>query len=168
MALDLEHSEPGDDLCLKAIGIEDLIVQQVRHCVGDRAARGEAATRLSALVGLARQGVCAPLRMGYLRRRLACEAHEDVVIGMIPEDEGWAQSVAPRTLSLTEMHARIDVWRDRNGLSPAPLNAGEQGRLRHANRRARVRNNAPSGKGGTGSSSAKILLFDAAISIPPG
>jgi len=168
VAVDLEPSEPGHDPCLKAIGIEDLIVQQVRDWVGHGGAHGEASTRLSALVGLAREGVCGPLRKGYLRRSLARVGHEDVAIDMIRGDEGWAQSVAPRTLSLTEMHARIDVWRDRNGLSPAPLNAGEQGRLRHANRRARVRNNAPSGKGGTGSSSAKILLFDAAISIPPG
>ena len=167
VAVDLEPSVPGNDSYLKAIGIEDLIVRQAGYWIGDGAARGEVATRLSALVGLARQGVCGPLRTGYLRRRLAREAHEDVVIGWIPGDESWAQSVAPRTMSLTEMHARIDVWRDRNGLLPAALNAGEQGRLGDANRRTQVRNNAPSGRGRTEGSSAKILPFDVAISILP-
>lgn len=163
-----QFSMPIHNLCLKAIGIEDLIAQQAGDWVGDGAPHGEAVTRLAALVGLAREGVCGPPRTGYLRRRLAREANEDIIIGLIAGDEGWAQSVAPRTLSLTEMHARIDAWRDRHGLLPNPSNAGDPGRLRHVNRRTRGRNDRPCGKGRTGSPTAKILPFDAETLIPQG
>ena len=52
---------------------------------------GEAVTRLQALLGLASEGVCGPLRTSYLRRRLARETDEDVVIGLMPSDDGRAR-----------------------------------------------------------------------------
>lgn len=166
--LDLEHSDLLDSSCLKTIGIEDLIVQQVRHWLRDGAPSGEAVTRLQALLGVASEGVCGPLRTGYLRRRLARETHEDVVIDLMPSGDGRPQSVAPRTLSLTEMQARIDVWRDRQGLSAHPLNAKDSGRLHHTSGRSGFCNDRPARNDQPGGSAAKILPFDTGILIPPG
>jgi hypothetical protein len=75
---------------LKVVGIEDLLVEQVGGWLRDRAAVGEAAAKLQALVGLARERVGGPLRAGYLQRRLAWETDGQVVYEGLQSGEGEA------------------------------------------------------------------------------
>jgi len=82
LALDIDLRPNGqvgtEPLWLKVAGIEDLIVQQVGGWLRDGAGSGEAAAKLQALVGLAREGVGGPLRVGYLQHRLASETNGEV------------------------------------------------------------------------------------------
>jgi hypothetical protein len=115
--LNLEPSRQIGVASLKVVGIEDLIARQVGCWLMDGTPSGELAGRLEALVGLGRQGVGGSLDAGYLQRRLARETNGEVVVEMLPSEEGKAQSRAPRTTSLTHMYTRISAWRDRCGLT---------------------------------------------------
>jgi hypothetical protein len=167
--LDLEPSRQIDVASLKVVGIEDLIARQVGCWLMDGTPSGELAGRLEALVGLGRQGVGGPLAAGYLQRRLARETDGEVVVEMLRSEEGRVQSRAPRTTSLTHMHTRISTWRDQCGLT------SDRSFLSRLSRSDEVLTCLARNRNGEASSgewsrlpSAEILLFDTAVSPPPG
>ena len=77
---------------LKVIGIEDVIAEQVRGWLMDRAPAGEPGLRIQALVGLGQEGVGGGFRFGYLQRRLARETGGEVVIDGCRPEITWARS----------------------------------------------------------------------------
>ena len=89
------------------------------------------------------------------------------MIDLIPRDEGWAQSVAPRTLGLTEMRDRIDVWRDRHGLRHEPLNTRDPHQLLAEGGRSRARNDRPACRERAKNPPAKLLPFGSRSSLRP-
>ncbi len=153
---------------LKVVGIEDLIVQQVGGWLRDRAAAGEAATKLQVLVGLAREGVGGPLRAAYLQRRLAWETDGEVVFEWLRSGEGGELVPQPRGMNLTHMQAVISVWRDRCGLSADPRRLNGDRRVSGAPARTiPARNDGRSRAGGSGSSAGNVVAFDAALPVLP-
>jgi hypothetical protein len=169
VAMDLQRSGPVGVVSLKVVGIEDLLVQQAGCWLMDRSPPGEAASRLQVLLGVGREGVGGPLRMGYLQRRLARETNgEDVVETLGSEGEG-AHLRTQRTTSLTEMRARISVWRDCHGLPSDPPYSENRGRSGGGS--AGLIGNCNRGPGRAGRcdrGSAKILPFDRVVSETPG
>jgi hypothetical protein len=122
VAIDLESTgQAGSEpLSVKVVGIEDLIVWQVGGWLRDGAASGEAAGKLRALVGLAREGVGGTLRVGYLQRRLASETDGEVVFESTSGEDGEETAPQLRRTSLRKMHTVIGAWRDQCGLSAVP------------------------------------------------
>jgi hypothetical protein len=110
----------SEDLSVKVVGVEDLIVWQVGGWLRDGAASGEAAAKLRALVGLALDGVGGALRVGYLQRRLALETDGEVVFESPSEEAGEEPAPQLRRMSLTQMQSLIGAWRDQCGLSAVP------------------------------------------------
>lgn len=169
VVLDLAPLRQIDVASLQVVGIEDLIARQAGCWLVDGRPSGELAGQLQTLMGLARQGVGGPLDAGYVQRRLACETNGEVVVEMLPSEEGRAQSRAPRAMSLTHMHARISAWRDHCGLisdrsflSGLSRSGAVQTSLVH-NR------DSEAGSGECiGRPSAEIMLFDTAVSPPQG
>jgi hypothetical protein len=169
VGLDHHLSGPTDVTSLKVVGIEDLIAQQAGCWLLDGAASGALAVKLQALMGLGREGVGGPLCAGYLQRRLALETNGEVVVEVLPSEEGRAQSRIPRTTSLTQMRTRISTWRERCGLSCEPLHARNPGRAGDVLSNPIRNQNGDAKRGGWfGRPSAEILLFDTAVSPPPG
>jgi hypothetical protein len=107
-------------LSLKVVGVEDLIVRLVGGWLRDGAVSGEAAAKLQALVGLAREGAGGPLRAGYLQRRLASEPDGEVVFESPSVEAGGESAAQLRRTSLAQMQAVISVWRARCGLAVVP------------------------------------------------
>jgi hypothetical protein len=127
VALDVERSGPSSATTLKVVGIEDLIAEQVRCWLLDGGPSGEHVTMLQALVALARAGVGGPLRASYLRRRLAPETKGEVFIDDLTLESDRPQAGRSRCIGLTEMQARIHIWRVREGLPsdlPAAIGPG--------------------------------------------
>ncbi len=108
MDVDLGTSGSADQgqESLKVVGIEDLIAEQARHGLMDRAPSGESRIRLQTLVGLAQEDVGGEFWGGYLRRRLAWETGGEVVLDL-PSGERGGQVSARRTIALTRMQATI-------------------------------------------------------------
>jgi hypothetical protein len=123
VALDLERTSLSEVTMLKVVGIEDLIAEQVRYWLLDGAPSGEQVAMLQALVALARAGVGGPLRANYLQRRLALETKGQVFIDDLRFEAGRSQVGTPRSIGLTEMQTRIQVWRAREGLPSDPQGA---------------------------------------------
>jgi hypothetical protein len=123
VTLDLERSGPSGVTTLKVVGIEDLIIEQVRCWLLDGAPVGENVTRLQALVALARAGVGGPLRASYLQRRLALETKGEVFIDDLTLESDNLRAGMPRSIGLTEMQVRIQAWRAREGLPSDPPGA---------------------------------------------
>jgi hypothetical protein len=117
VALDLEWQGRSDATTLQVVGIEQLIVEQVRGWLLDGAPRGEPVMQVQALVALARAGVGGPLRAGYLQRRLARETQGEVSIDDLScGSEGpWAGT--PRRMGLSAMRSRIQAWHALAGLA---------------------------------------------------
>ncbi len=65
---------------LNVIGIEDVMAEQIRPWLLERAAVGEAGLRRQAPVRLGQEGVGGGFRGGYLQRRLARETGGEVVL----------------------------------------------------------------------------------------
>jgi hypothetical protein len=120
VTLDKNQCGPSTSATLQVVGIEDLIIEQARFWLLDGSPRGEDATRLQALVALARAGVGGPLRAGYLQRRLAWATQGEVAIEDLPFGAEGAWAGRPRCMSLTDMQAQIQAWRVREGLPPDP------------------------------------------------
>jgi hypothetical protein len=169
VTIDLEPSGPVDVVSLKVVGIEDLLAQQAACWLVDRSPPGEAAARLQVLLGVGREGVGGPLRMGYLQRRLARETNGEVVVETLGSEGEGAHLRTQRTTSLTEMRARISVWRDCHGLPSDPLYSENPGRSGEGsvglfgNRKAKPRR-----PGRCDRASATILPFDSVVSEPSG
>ncbi len=153
-----------ESLSLKVVGIEDLIVRQVGGWLRDGAVSGEAAAKLQALVGLARDGVCGPLRAGYLQRRLASETAGEVVLESLPAEEGQEPAGRLRRTSLTQMQAVTSVWRDRCGLSMVPRSVRDEFLKDGVPPRA-VRNRNHSRAGGCSASSDNVIALDDALPV---
>ena len=154
---------------LKVIGIEDLIAEQVRGWLMDRAPAGEPGLRIQALVGLGQEGVGGGFRFGYLQRRLARETGGEVVIEWLSTGDHSGQAPAPRVMTLTCMQAAVMGWRERWGVSPDPQVSTGEGRARsHSVQTNPDRNNQPSRAGGSGSGVGNIVPFDAPLPVPPG
>jgi hypothetical protein len=171
LVVGLDHHPSGlsDVASLKVVGIEDLIAQQAGCWLMDGAPSGALAIRLQALMGLGRDGVGGPFGAGYLQRRLALETKGEVVVEVLPSEEGRVQSRVPRTTSLTQMRTRISRWRDRCGLSCEPRHARNPGRPDDVLiDRIRNQNGDSKRAGWFGLPSAEILSFDTAVSPPPG
>jgi hypothetical protein len=120
VTLDMEQHGRSGVATLQVVGIEDLIIDQAQCWLSDGAPCGEDATQLQALVALARAGAGGPLRAGYLQRRLAWATQGEVAIADLPFGAERAWAGRPRCMSLTEMQARIQAWRRREGLPPDP------------------------------------------------
>jgi hypothetical protein len=130
LALDVGPNLPSGVATLKVIGIEDLIVDQVRSWLMDGGPSGEPVTVLQALVASARAGVGGPLRTTYLQRRLAAETNGEVCIDDLPVEAGREPVSMPRAIGLTEMQARIHTWRAPQGLladAPRTIGANRSG-----------------------------------------
>ena len=154
---------------LKVIGIEDLIAEQVRGWLMDRAPAGEPGLRIQALVGLGQEGVGGGFRFGYLQRRLARETGGEVVIEWLSTGDHSGQAPAPRVMTLTCMQAAVMGWRERWGVSPDPQVSTGEGRARsHSVQTNPDRNNQPSRAGWSGSGVGNIVPFDAPLPAPPG
>jgi hypothetical protein len=165
--LDLAPTPQMGAASLKVTGVEDLIVRQAGCWHMGASASGELATRLQALMGLARQGVGGPLDENYLQRQLGQETQGGVVVEMRRSAAGSAQTKGPRATSLTLMHHRISAWRDQCGLTSKQSSRGHRSKLVGSRTRLACTRN---GQGGnekcSDQPSAEILLFDAAISPP--
>jgi hypothetical protein len=116
LALDLELSGRSGVAALKVVGIEDLIVEQIRCWLLDGGPSGEQVNVLQALVASARAGVGGPLRTNYLQRRLALDTQGEVFIDDLPLEAGRGRVGTPRSIGLTEMQARIHTWWALQGL----------------------------------------------------
>jgi hypothetical protein len=163
VAIDLRPSGQAENepLSLKVVGVEDLIVRQVHEWLRDGAAPGEAATKLQALVALAREGVGGSLRSGYLQRRLASETDGVVVFDSLPAEEGGEPAVRLRRTSLTQMQSVISAWRNRYGLSTVPrTRRGEFHKDGVLSRRGRTRNYT---RGGGGAIGENVITLDDAL-----
>jgi hypothetical protein len=121
VALDIDPFGPLIGSTLRVVGIEDLIIAQARTWLSAGAPGGEDVTRLQALVALARAGVGGPLRAGYLQRRLAWATQGEVAIEDLPFGADTTGAGTPRAMRLSEMQARIQAWRRREGLLAPPL-----------------------------------------------
>jgi hypothetical protein len=158
--------EPG---WLKVIGIEDVIVDQVRRWLLERAPVGGPGLRLQALVGLGQEGVGGGFRGGYLQRRLARETGGEVVLESLSTGDRWGQVAAPRVMTLTGMQAAVMAWRDRWGLSLDPPVATGEGRgCSHSVQINPYRNDRPGRAGWSGSGVGNIVPFDLPPPAPPG
>jgi hypothetical protein len=161
VTLGREPSRLAEVASLKVVGIEDLIAQQVGCWLRDGAPAGDLAAKVQALVELGREGVGGLFRAGYLQRRLARETKGEVVLEDLGSDEGREPLRALRTTDLAEMRARISTWRERHGLSSAPLMANgwdRPGTVLHGLVGHRPRE---LGRGGrSGLASAEIVPFD--------
>ena len=157
--------EPG---WLRVVGIEDVIVEQVRDCLMDRTPAGEAGLRLQALVGLGQDGVGGGFRAGYLQCRLTRETGGEVVLEALSPGDRWGQVPAPRVMTLTRMQAVIMAWRNRWGLSfDTPDLTGEGRGGVYSNRIVLDRNDQPGRAGWSGSGVGNIVPFDAPRPAPP-
>lgn len=148
-----------EPVSLKVVGIEDLIVQQVDGWLRDRTAVGEAAAKLQALVGLAREGVGGPLRSGYRQRRLAWETDGEVVYEGLGSREGEALTPQLRRMCLKQMQMVISGWRDRCRLSVGPRRLKSDRRVGEAQAGViRGRNDGSGRAGGSGSTISSLIL----------
>ena len=152
----------------KVVGIEDVIAEQVRGWLMDRAPAGEPGLRIQALVGLGQDGVGGGFRFGYLQRRLARETGGEVVIEWLSTGDHSGQGPRPRVMTLTCMQAAVMGWRERWGLSPDPHITGEGRARSHSVQTNPDRNNQPSRAGWSGSDVGNIVPFDAPLPVPPG
>ena len=171
LAVDLgTHGSAGNEPAwLKVVGIEDVIAEQVRGWLMDRAPAGEPGLRLQALVGLGQDGVGGGFRGGYLQRRLARETGGEVVLESLSTGDHWGEVPAQRVMTLTCMQAAVTAWRDRWGLSPDPHVSTGEGRARsHPAQINLDRNNQPGRAGWSGSGVGNIVPFDAPLPAPPG
>jgi hypothetical protein len=117
LALDHEASGWSGVATLKVVGIEDLVVEQIRCWLLDGGPSGEQANVLQALVASARAGAGGPLRTNYLQRRLALETQGEVCIDDLPLEAGRGPVGTPRSIGLIEMKARIQTWWALQGLA---------------------------------------------------
>jgi hypothetical protein len=117
IALDREPGGRAGVATLKVIGIEDLVVEQIRSWLLDGGPSGEQVNVLQALVASARAGVGGPLRTNYLQRRLALETQGEVCIDDLPFEAGRGPVGTPRSIGLTEMQVRIHTWWALQGLA---------------------------------------------------
>jgi hypothetical protein len=104
---------------LKVVGIEDVVAEQVRGWLMDRAPAGEPGLRIQALVGLGQEGVGGGFRFGYLQRRLAREAGGEVVIEWLSTGDHSGQAPAPRVMTLTA--CRLPSWAGVSGGPCRPI-----------------------------------------------
>jgi hypothetical protein len=88
---------------------------------------------------------------------------------MLPSEEGRVRGRAPRTTSLTHMHTRISAWRVQCGLTSDRSFLSGLGRSDEVLTSLARNRNGEAGSGEwSGLASAEILLFDTAVSPPPG
>jgi hypothetical protein len=148
IAIDLGLTGPADRelVLLKAVGIEDLIVEEAVSWLMQGPASGEAAARAGVLVGLARGGVSGRLRAGYLQRRLTWATNGDVAFDASLPERRWDDDAAPRLITLSQMRTLISAWRVRCGysfgqprwqLARSPHEAGPPD-TRHSNKSGRA------------------------------
>lgn len=163
--LDLDPSGPTDEASLKVVGIEDLIVQQVGYWFRDGAPSGAMAAQVQALVGLGQNGVGGPFAASYLQRRLSRETDGEVVVEIPRWEEGRGPMRPRRTTSLSDMQARIGLWRDHCGLSFDPPNS--QDLTRPVGGSVCSQNGLAGREGRLALSSALIVPFDASLSLVP-
>ena len=105
VVLDQAPSARIATVSLKIVGIEDLIIQQVRYWLRDGAALGDSAARVQALIDLGREGICGPLDVGYLQgsvstraskyRRLGGDRNSSSSLQHIQYCRGMAEKVKP-------------------------------------------------------------------------
>jgi hypothetical protein len=157
-----------ESFSLKVVGIEDLIVQQVGGWLQDGAS-SEAAIKVQALAGLAREGVGGGLRTGYLQRRLASETDGEVVFDSLLKGEGSEPAAELRRISLTRMQTLIRAWRDRSGLSAVPRSWCSGSRMSmNSNpvRIARGRNENLQRGGRSDANIENVVALDDALPVP--
>jgi hypothetical protein len=77
------------------IGIDDVMAEQIRRWLLERAAVGEPGLRRQALARLGREGVGDGFRGGYLQRRLARETGGEVVLESLSRGDHRGQAPAP-------------------------------------------------------------------------
>ena len=109
---------PGT-LRLRVIGIEDLIVEHAVAWVAHGGSRGELAHQTQVLMELGQAGIGGPLRIDYLRRRLADATAGEVELG-VSHPRSTPGHERARRITETAMLAAIHAWRARQGLS-APM-----------------------------------------------
>jgi hypothetical protein len=161
------HGSAGQEAgWLKVIGIEDVIAEQVRGWLMDRARGGELALRLQALVGLGQDGVGGGFRGGYLQRRLARETGGEVVLESLSTGDHWGQVPAPRVMSMTRIQAVIMAWHDRWGMSPEPQVSTGKGRGGGYSTQMSLDRNDQQGRAGW-QGVENIVPFDAPPPAPP-
>lgn len=169
VVLDLDPSGPTDEASLKVAGIEDLIAQQVGCWLRDGASSGTLAAQIQALVGLGQDGVGGPFGASYLQHRLARETDGEVVVELPRSEEGRGPMRARRTTRLRQIRARIGLWRDHCGLSSGPMHSEDETKPLSGLPRSVCGQNGLAGREGRFDlPSAEILLFDTAVSPPPG
>jgi hypothetical protein len=151
---------------LKAIGIEDVIAEQVASWRTDRVPSAQAATRIQVLVALARRGIGGPFRAGYLQRRLAHDTGGEVAFEATWPGEGTEHDTAPRAMALSSMRAVANTWCVTSGymFDRAPPHAPRRPRER-SGRRIRHGNDEAGREGGSGFVPARIISFDGMQSV---
>ena len=170
IAIDLPPLRSADRRAtsLTVVGIEDLIAEQVGHWLAAGARSGEFAVRLQTLVGLGREGVGGPLREGYLQRRVAWQSGGEVVLELPTSDDGMAPGHTTRAMNLTRMRMLISTWCSRNGLTSGDALPSRRQNVagRQPDEFNRQLNRVPRGAGRPNKTSAQIVPFDVASSLP--
>ena len=151
----------GELASIKAIGIEDLIVEQAADWLARRVSAGEVATKSGVLVTLAQSGVGGRFRGEYLQRRLAWETNGEVAFDASPSKDDLAEGSAPRMITLTRIQTLVNAWRLRHGFAFDALGS----RLACGSRRNRTLENRyqndEARRAGTSSFvSANVVPFD--------
>jgi hypothetical protein len=170
IAIDLRPLRSADTgaTSLTVVGIEDLIVEQVGHWLVAGGRSGEFAVRLQTLVGLGREGVGGPLREGYLHRRVAWQSDGQVVLELPTSDDGMAPGHTARAMNLTRMRVLINTWCNRNGLTLGDALPSRRQNVagRQPDQFNPQLNRVPRGAGRPNKTSAQIVPFDVASSLP--
>ena len=129
--LDAAAETGSEPVQLRVIGIEDLITERAARWMASGGSRVELARQMQMLMELGHAGVGGPLRIEYLRRRLANVTAGEVELGVF-RTRSLQDHEGARRITETAMLAAIRTWRVRHGMSE-PVSRwapGEVGRAR--------------------------------------
>jgi hypothetical protein len=112
-----EPAETARPVSVKAIGVEDLIVDEAVGSLARRRPSNEALVRGRVLMELGCEGICGGFCIGYLERRLRWETAGEVVLDSHLISASVEYAAGARTITLGEMRHVISTWRTRRGFS---------------------------------------------------
>ncbi len=106
-----------DTTTVRVVGVEDLIIDQVKNWLEQGRSSGRITTLIQVPVELGRGGVGGPFRPAHLQRRLARETGGKAVLG-IPLAPCVLDDPAPRITSLASIASVAGSWRAGRSLPP--------------------------------------------------
>ena len=113
--LDASEETGSEPIRLRVIGIEDLVTQLASEWVEDGGSCVELAQQMRTLMELGQAGVGGPLRIDYLRHRLASVTAGEVDLD-VSQTLSRQHHEGARRITATKMQAIIHGWRVRHGM----------------------------------------------------